>query len=46
MTREETVSVMRTAGFREIEMRRPPDLGPLGDRDGVVVFLGRRPEAV
>lgn len=43
LTRDETAAMMREAGFAEVEMRSPPDLGPIGAGDRVTVFLGRKP---
>jgi SAM-dependent methyltransferase len=42
LTRDETTAMMADAGFRDIEIRSTKDLGPVGDDERVVLFLGRR----
>ncbi len=42
LTRGETVAMMREVGFAEVEIRSTKNLGPVGDADWAVVFLGRR----
>jgi SAM-dependent methyltransferase len=42
LTRDETVALMTEIGFRDVETRSPKDLGPPGENERVIVFLGRR----
>jgi SAM-dependent methyltransferase len=42
LTRDETVVLMREAGFSDVQVRSARDLGPAADADRTAMFLARR----